>query len=289
MAADILQRFLFERAAVRGEIVQLDASWQEVLKRHEYPPAVRSQLGEMMAACLLLSATLKLEGTMTLQVQGDGPISLMVVEATSERTLRGLAHWRGEVPEGDLKARFGNGRLAITIEPGEGRHRYQGIVAMEGQTIAEAIDGYLERSEQLATRMWLAADGDRAAGLLLQKIPGPGVDEEDWTRIGLLAGTLTERELLDLAPVETLRRLFHEEDLRLFDPEPVSFRCSCSRERVAAMLRGLGREEIRDILSKEEAIEVNCEFCNQHYRFDAVDAEQLWVEQPQPPIAPTRH
>lgn len=306
MSADTLNRFLFPVASVRGELVHLDESWRAVLERHAYPETVRNQLGQMMVASALLTATIKISGSIIMQVQGDGPITLLVVECRpknlseeseadageewrSRYELRGMAQWNGEVPAGDLATTFGTGRLVITIDPGPGMERYQGIVELTGTTLAEAIDGYLERSEQLPTRMWLAADGKQAAGLLLQRLPGSEVDEEHWHRLTTLAATITDKELLELEGREVLHRLFHEEDLQLFPAEPVRFHCSCSRERVANLLRGMGADEIHDIVRTEGAVDVNCEFCNMHYRFDAVDAEQLFVEQPQPEVGKTRH
>lgn len=303
MSADTLHRFLFPVASVRGELVHLDESWCTVLSRHDYPDTVRDQLGQMMVASALLTATIKISGSIIMQVQGDGPITLLVVECRpknmgdtnegdewrSRYELRGMAQWNGEVPAGDLAARFGSGRLVITIDPGPGMERYQGIVELAGSTLAEAIDTYLERSEQLPTRMWLAADNKQAAGLLLQRLPGSEADEEHWNRLAMLASTITDQELLELEGREVLHRLFHEEDLQLFPEEPVAFHCSCSRERVANVLRGMGHEEVVDIIQSEGAVEVDCEFCNMHYRFDAVDAEQLFVEQPQPEVGKTRH
>ncbi len=291
--SDKLHRFLFEEAAVRGELVQLDESWGEVLGRHDYPPRLRHLLGQTLAAGALLAATLKFNGSITLQVRGDGPVSLLVVDVTSERTLRGVAHWKGEVPEGTLREVFGNGQLAITIEPQDGK-RYQGIVALEGDSLADAIDDYLQRSEQLATRMWLAADGEHAAGLLLQRLPrdkaASEAADEGWERLVALSSTITDEELLKLEEREILHRLFHEEDLRLFEAESMRFSCSCSRERVANALRGLGREEVMDIIAERETVDVNCEFCNAHYGFDAVDAERLFTsEEPEVEVPPTRH
>lgn len=313
MNADTLNRFLFPVASVRGELVHLDETWRTVLERHAYPETVRHLLGQMMVASALLTATIKISGSIIMQVQGDGPITLLVVEcrpknlseeSESEQSdveesageawrsryeLRGMAQWNGEVPAGDLASSFGTGRLVITIDPGPGMERYQGIVELTGTTLAEAIDAYLERSEQLPTRMWLAADGKQAAGLLLQRLPGTEADEEHWHRLTTLAATITDKELLELEGREVLHRLFHEEDLQLFPEEPVRFHCSCSRERVANLLRGMGLDEILDIVRTEGAVEVNCEFCNMHYRFDAVDAQQLFVEQPQPEVSKTRH
>ena len=286
--SDTLQRFLFENAAIRGELVHLDATWQAALERHDYPEPVRNLLGEMMVASALLSATLKFEGTLTMQVQGNGPVNFMVVEATSRRTLRGLAHWKGEVPDRELAAQFGDGHLAITIDPESGE-RYQGVVALKGDSLADAIDDYLERSEQLATRMWLTANAESAAGLLLQKLPEQERDEDDWNRITTLGATLTEAELFGVSQQEVIHRLFHEEDVRLFEAEPVSFRCSCSRERVATALRGVGRDEVMDIIDKEGLVETHCEFCNRHYTFDVVDIEQLFVEAPTHELDGTQH
>lgn len=285
---DTLQRFLFEHTPIRGELVHLDAAWQEVLLRQEYPPTVRERLGEMMASCLLLSATLKFKGAVTMQIQGDGPVGLMVVEATAQRTVRGIAQWQGEVMAGELHVQFGAGRLTITIDPGTGGERYQGIVALEGRSLADAIDTYLERSEQLPTRMWLAADGRCAAGMLLQKLPGVDGDDDAWGRVQALGATISTDELLALPGQEIIHRLFHEEDVRLIDSEPVSFHCSCSRERVAGMLYNLGQDEVMDILHSEGAIEVVCEFCNRRYRFEAMDAAQLFAPSA-PDVGSTRH
>src|SRR5512139_865865 len=230
MSADTLHRFLFPVASVRGELVHLDESWCTVLERHDYPEAVRNQLGQMMVASALLTATIKISGSIIMQVQGDGPITLLVVECRpknigdespgeewrSRYELRGMAQWNGEVPAGDLASCFGSGRLVITIDPGQGMERYQGIVELTGSNLAEAIDDYLERSEQLPTRMWLAADGKQAAGLLLQRLPGTEADEEHWHRLTTLAATITDKELLELEGREVLHRLFNEEDLQLF-------------------------------------------------------------------------
>lgn len=286
---DTLQRFLFERMSVRGEVVQLDATWRETLNRHDYPSTVRDLLGEMMAACMLLSATLKFKGALILQLQGDGPINLMVVEATAQRTLRAMAQWQREVPDGDLQAKCGQGTLVITIDTGSGGERYQGVVALEGKSLADALDAYLERSEQLPTRMWLAADEQCAAGLLLQKLPGESEDTDAWERVCALGATISAAELLQLPAQTIIHRLFHEEDVRLFDSEPVSFRCSCSHERVTGMLRSLGYDEVMDVVRTEGLVQVTCEFCNKRYYFDAVDVEQLFVGQGQPGVDATRH
>ena len=272
---DSFQRFIFEEIGVRGELVRLDQSWHSVLDRHPYPANVGSQLGQALAAVVLLSATIKFKGSLILQAQSEGPLHTLVAQATHQRVIRGLAQWHHEVPHGTLAEIYGPGRLALTIQ-NEGAEPYQGIVALEGSNLAEALQTYFTRSEQLATRLWLVADGDRAAGLLLQELPERHGERDDWDRVTLLADTLTEKELLRLPGEELLYRLFNEERVRLFEPEPVTFRCACSRERIENLLRSLGRDEVESILKEKELVEVTCEFCNRRYVFDAVDAHALF-------------
>lgn len=287
---DTLTRFMFEHAEVRGESVRLDATWRAVLARHHYPEPVKKLLGEMMAACALLAATLKFEGALIMQMQGSGPVTLLVVECDSEFHLRATAKWRDELAHDDVRALLGDGKFVITIDPKTGGQAYQGIVALEGATVAEVLEHYMLRSEQLETRLWLASDSHQACGLLLQRLPEKTSDDEDaWNRALNLAGTLTPEELLSLPAREVLHRLFHEEDLRLFEPQPVSFRCTCSRDRVTAMLRMLGLDEVRSILSEQGRIDVDCEFCNQHYSFDPVDAEQIFAAEVLTQPGSTRH
>ncbi len=274
---DRLFRFIFEGLGVRGEIVSLDASWQAALAMHDYPDVVAGQLGQALAASLLLSATLKFKGSLILQAQGDGPISMLVAQATDQQAVRGLAHWQGNVEPGNLQALFGGGRLVLTIKPDQGMP-YQGIVALEGESLSEALQCYFEQSEQLKTRIWFAVDGQRAVGFLLQELPTQEGVDEDWGRIEMLANTITQEELLELPATEVVHRLFHEEAVRLYEPKPVSFRCGCSREKVASSLVSLGREELISILKEKELIEADCDFCNRHYQFDAVDVEQLFVD-----------
>lgn len=289
-SSDSLQRFLFEHAAIRGELVHLDATWRAALERHDYPPAVRGLLGELMAAAALLSAILKFNGSLTLQIQGSGPVGLAVVEATSERTLRGMAHWTGEPDPMPFPALVGEGRFVITIDPREGGQRYQGIVSLEGDTVSAALEHYLARSEQLDSRIWLAADTQHAAGMLLQRLPDRHDEDTDaWNRATHLGATLTRDELLSLPAPEIIRRLYHEEDVRVFDRENMRFHCGCSRERVANVLRMLGYDEVQSILHERGKIDVDCEFCNHHYTFDRVDSEQLFAAESAAPASPTRH
>lgn len=288
-ATDSLHRFLFEGNRVRGEIIHLDATWRALQATTAYPTPVRDLLGEAAAAAALLTPTLKFKGRLTLQVSGGGPVNLLVVQCTSENTLRGLARWKGEPHAGEFGELLGGGRLAITVDPERGKERYQGIVEVGRAGLADTLEGYFAQSEQLGTRIWLAADGYRAAGLLLQQLPGEAEDADAWNRVQQLGGTLTRYELLQLDPERLMRRLFHEEDLRVFESVPFSFRCSCSRGSIEAVLRGLGREEVQSILVEEGAVRVDCDFCGQHYEFDGIDVEGLFTSTEQPRIPPTRH
>lgn len=293
--SDILQRFLFEHAPIRGEIVQLAATWQAVTERHDYPAPLRKILGELMAAGALLAATLKFDGTLILQLHGDGPVKLIVVECTAGHAMRATAKWDGVISEnnpatGGLRALLGKGRFAISLMPESGQQGYQGIVDLDADSIAAAFEHYMATSEQIETRLWLGCDDTRAAGLLVQKLPeGKITDADAWPRIGHLAGTVQPRELLALAPQTLLQRLFHEEDLRVFEPRPVYFRCSCSTERVAGMLRMLGQDEVRSVIAERGEVEVHCEFCNRRYVFDAVDSERIFAAAATAPSGSTRH
>jgi molecular chaperone Hsp33 len=287
---DSLQRFLFEGASVRGEIAHLDATWRAVLERHEFPDSLRSAMGELMAAAALLSATIKFTGSLIMQVQGSGPVKLIVVECTSDQTMRATAKWDGELPKGTFRELVGSGRFVITIAPTDAKQTYQGIVTLEGDSVAAVLEHYMATSEQLETRLWLASDNQQAAGMLLQRLPGAAsADPDAWNRAVKLSETVTALELLRLPARQIIRRLYHEEDIRVFEARVVSFRCSCSRERVVNMLRLLGREEVKSILEERGTVEVNCEFCNRHYSFDPVDAEQVFAAEVVTRVRSTRH
>lgn len=288
--SDSLQRFIFEHAPIRGEMVQLAATWQAVTERHDYPAPLRQVLGELMAAGALLAATLKFEGTMILQLHGSGPVKLIVVECSSGHAMRATAKWDGDIPEGNLRTLLGNGRFAISLVPESGQQSYQGVVDLNADSIAAALEHYMATSEQIATRIWLASDDNRSAGLLLQKLPErESADDDAWPRAEHLASTVRPEELLGLEPQQLLHRLFHEEDLRVFEPRPVFFRCSCSRDRVVGMLRMLGRDEVRSVIAERGEVEVHCEFCNRRYAFDAVDSEAIFAADIAAAAARTRH
>ena len=295
---DALQRFMFENAPIRGELVHLESSWRSVLDRHDYPEVLRNLMGELSAAAVLLAATLKLQGSLVLQIQGKGPIKLLVVECSGagDLQLRATAKWSGDLVLGNLADLIGEGLFVITLDPKDGKQVYQGIVELEGRNVAEMLENYMARSEQLETRLWLSADGNCAAGMLLQKLPDQpdqpgrhGQDADTWERASMLADTLKPEELL-YEPAQTLiHRLYHEDDMRLFDAQPVTFHCSCSRQSVGRMLKMLGRDEVQDILEERGAIEIFCEFCNQRYEFDKIDVELMFVEAAMLAVSEARH
>src|SRR5690554_4591531 len=279
--ADHLQRFIFDSAAVRGEWVQLKQTWQTVKIQREYPPAVADLLGQMLAAAALLAETVKISGRLVLQCRTDGPVSLLMVECTSDHTLRGLANWRGEIADdASMQELLGEGNLAITIENVGAKHPYQGIVSVQGQSIAEMLEMYFAQSEQLKTRIWLATDEHTAGGLMLQQLPeqDPEQHDENWNRINFFAETVTNEELLNLDAVSLLYRLFHEEMVRLLSTTVLEFACTCSRQRVADTIKLLGRQEAEDIITERGFVELACEFCNTHYRFDPVDVAGLFSD-----------
>ncbi|MFL9609129.1 Hsp33 family molecular chaperone HslO [Methylobacillus sp. Pita2] len=278
--SDQLHRFLFESTSVRGNIVHLDESFSQALQHHDFPSVLSQALGELMAASVLLAATLKLQGgALVLQVQGKGPLKLLVVECTSDLGIRATAKWSEELGGMSFSEMVSDGHFVITLDPRDGGQAYQGIVPVEGASIAEILQNYMQRSEQIDTRMWLACNGKSAAGMLVQKLPDQpdNADPDAWNRITMLADTVQDEELLDLAAVSLIKRLFNEEDVRLFKEQAIKFHCSCSRESVGNMLRMLGEEEVADILAEQHTIDINCDFCNAEYHFDQVDAEQLFT------------
>jgi molecular chaperone Hsp33 len=288
---DTLQRFLFEQIGVRGEIIHLDASYRAIINQRNYPKVVRNLLGELLAATVLLSAPLKTSGSLIMQVHGDGPVSLLVAQADYESHVRGLAHWEGEVPEDSFMAALGHGRLVITIDPGQGSERYQGIVELSADSLAASIENYFTQSEQLATFLFLTANETSAVGLLLQVLPHQENQQQTviWEHLMHLSRTITAEELLELPNSEILRRLYHEEDIRLFDSEPISFRCGCDRNKMEVAIRTLPYQEVLEILKEENTVTATCEFCNHSYQFDAVDVEKIFADATFADISSTKH
>lgn len=289
---DQIQRFLFDGTNVRGEIVQLHTAYQEVLDRHAYPEVVSRQLGELLAAVALLTETVKLDGTLSIEVRGNGVLELLMAESNPGGELRAIARLAADRALPDISAGFGEligqGRIVITLDPREGQ-RYQGIVEIGADSLAGCLEAYFTQSEQLPTRLWLAADGEWAAGLLLQQLPDDAAnrDPDAWDRSVHLAATLQEDELLGLEPQALLYRLYHEEPARVFEPKALRFGCTCSRERIAQALYSLGPDELREIHVERRAIDTQCHFCHTRYHFGAAEIESL-IEAPDAP-PPTVH
>lgn len=288
--ADTLHHFLFEDklnnpTPIRGNLVHLNDTYKQVLQHQTMPNILKQALGELMAASALLSATLKMDGTMVLQLQSKGALKLLVVECSSNLEMRATAKWIGEIGNETFLELIQDGQFVITLDPENGE-AYQGIVSIEGKTIAEMLENYMLRSQQIDTSLWLHCDGENASGMLLQKLPDEAEarhfnqDHDAWNRVNVLASTVTSDELQNLPPVELLTRLFSEEDIRLFEAKPSRFHCRCNKTKVGSMLRMLGAEEVNSILAERANIhaniEVNCDFCNRQYVFDAVDVAALF-------------
>ncbi len=300
---DQIQRLLLGEGSVRAQMVTLTRSWREILKRHDLPAVLIAELGRLSAAGVLLAAALKFEGSLVLQIHGDGPVKLMVVESSANGEFRATAKLsEGAVlQDGDsldvLVNSEGKGRFVVTLDPGptaENRQTYQGIVSLDAGAVALMLESYMQRSEQIPTRIWLSANRERACGLLLQKLPGDGgihsaSDNDAWDRLVLLADTVTERELLSLTPEALLHRLFWQEKIQTSETRSCRFACSCTREKVASMLRMLGRREVEEILAERADVEVHCDFCNQRYAFDAIDSAQLFTDTAPAPESDLRH
>ncbi|WP_027857491.1 Hsp33 family molecular chaperone HslO [Marinobacterium jannaschii] len=285
--SDQIQRILFDELDIRGAVVGLEDSYHQALQNHGYPQVIRQVLGELMAAAALLSTNLKFEGRLILQVAGQDAVKVLMAECTDQQELRAIARFDGELPEqASFRELVSGGQMAITIQPKQGQ-RYQGVVPLEGDTLSQCLESYFSASEQLPTQIMLAADGDKAAGMMVQVLPVSGNSDEDWLRISHLTSTLKDEELLYLDNETLLYRLYHEETCRLFEADKVTFRCDCSRERSAASLRYMSREELEQIIEEEGAVAVNCQFCNSSYAFGRADLDQVFVPNDgdeQPPL-----
>ncbi|HQR75343.1 MAG TPA: Hsp33 family molecular chaperone HslO [Burkholderiaceae bacterium] len=288
--SDRLLKFMFRGAPVRGELVRVADAWREMTAHHQYPAPVKRLLGEMVAAAALLASNIKFNGALVMQVHGDGPVKLLVVECQPDLSLRATAKFSEQaVASGatmrELINRTGRGRFAITLDPRDpapGQQPYQGIVPLDGDTMADVLENYMRQSEQLETRLVLAADEDVSAGLLLQRLPDTGgtageIDEDAWDRVTTLGATLSAEELLRLSPENLARRLYSQEVLDHQATLAPRFACRCSRERIGRMLVSLGREEVDSIIAELATVTVTCDFCGRQYAFDVVDAAQLFA------------
>jgi molecular chaperone Hsp33 len=299
---DQLLQFTFAHHNVRGEITRVNTSLNEILNKHPYPPAIQHLLAEVVTAASLLSATIKFDGLLVLQARGSGPITTLMAECSNTQAIRGIARWDTDLDpqkidpqETDLRKLLGKAQLAISIVPRQGK-RYQGIVPLEDGQLAHCLESYFRQSEQLNTRIWLSTNlvGQSpehhhtpdtmpvGAGLLLQQLPDSSLlddtqntTQETWEHLSHLAATITPDELLHLAAEDILYRLFHQDPVNLLDKKPITFQCSCSRERTQQTLLGLGEHELKQLMEKQKTITINCQFCNETYHYDTVDIAQL--------------
>ncbi|MEQ9880911.1 Hsp33 family molecular chaperone HslO [Pectobacterium brasiliense] len=279
MAHDQLHRYLFENYAVRGELVTVNETYQRILTNHDYPVAVQTLLGEMLVATSLLTATLKFSGDITVQLQGDGPLKLAVINGNHQQQMRGVARLQGDIaPGSSLKEMVGNGYLVITITPTDGE-RYQGVVGLEGETVAECLESYFQQSEQLPTRLFIRTgqhDGKQAAaGMLLQVLPAQDADRNDFDHLAQLTTTVKADELFTLPATEVLYRLYHQEEVTVYDPQDVEFRCHCSRDRCADALMTLSDQEVNEMIEQDGEIDMHCDYCGTHYLFNSLDIRAI--------------
>ncbi|MFV0663205.1 Hsp33 family molecular chaperone HslO [Denitromonas sp.] len=283
----LVQPFLFDDLDIRGSIVQINDAWRAMIDQRGYSPAVRAILGELTAVTAIMSANLKQAGRLTFQMQGHGPLSLMVVDCTEALNLRGYAKTDASIAGSTLGEIIGDGRLQLTLDIAGLDQPYQSLVPIEGDTVATVFEHYLAQSEQQPAALWLVANGDTAAGLFLQKLPGAEQrDADGWSRVTQLAATVKPDELRNLAPTDVLARLFHEETVRIFTPRPVLHRWPADPEKVKTMLRGLGREEVESVLAAEGVVEIHDDMSNHTYRFDADAVHELFAA---PDAPPTQH
>ncbi|MFJ5400615.1 Hsp33 family molecular chaperone HslO [Pectobacterium sp. CHL-2024] len=279
MAHDQLNRYLFENYAVRGELVTVNETYQRILTNHDYPVAVQTLLGEMLVATSLLTATLKFSGDITVQLQGDGPLKLAVINGNHQQQMRGVARLQGDIaPGSSLKEMVGNGYLVITITPTDGE-RYQGVVGLEGETVAECLESYFQQSEQLPTRLFIRTgqhDGKQAAaGMLLQVLPAQDADRNDFDHLAQLTTTVKADELFTLPATEVLYRLYHQEEVTVYEPQDVEFRCHCSRDRCADALMTLSDQEVNEMIEQDGEIDMHCDYCGTHYLFNSLDIRAI--------------
>ncbi|TRY33267.1 Hsp33 family molecular chaperone HslO [Aliiglaciecola sp. M165] len=282
---DQLHRYIFNKANVRGELVQLHNSYQAILDSQDYPKVIQQLLGELMAATSLLTATLKFEGDIAVQVQSEGALKYAVVNGTHDQKMRGVAKWDQAIRElsSDLTQLLPKGVLVITITPVEGE-RYQGMVALEKPTLSECLEGYFSQSEQLPTKVVLKTEVDtlqpKAGGLFLQVLPTSSEVSDlstrpEFTHLCTLTETIKAEELLDLPATEVLHRLYHQEEIELYSPQPIVFKCTCSKERSALAIANVDKQELLNIIAEDGAVRLNCQYCHQEYAFDAIDVESI--------------
>lgn len=275
---DSLQRFMFEHAGIRGEIAHLKEVYQTIMGQRPYPPMVKNLLGEALISCMLLTGSIKFEGELSLQFQGDDRLPLLIVQCDNQLHLRAFAKYQEDLEVIDYAEAFLKGQMVLTINQYNQTQAYQSIVPIHATSMSENLMHYLAQSEQIASRVWLAVGEDMAAGMLLQLMPGQDTlqREQFWEYAVHLGQTVSEEELLTLDNQTLLHRLYHETELRLFDSRQASFQCRCSEEKMKQIITILGEEEAKQLLQERGEIEVSCDFCNKHFSFDAIDITLLF-------------
>lgn len=273
---DSMQRFTFDNTDVRGELVGLQKSLSDVLSKHDYPEALKIELGKLMAASTLMSATLKYEGRLCLQVRLPGDVSLIQAETTDTGEIRAIARYDESKSIEEIE--LIGGQLVITLEPAVGKP-YQGVVPLDSNKLNESLEFYFSQSEQLGSRFWLECDGTIASGFMLQQLPASEQGDADaWDRLSHLASTLKPEELLTLDNETLLHRLYHEEDVRIYDQEPLRFACTCSKERIGNAIHQVGFEDLMGVIAEQGKVSVDCQFCLQHYSFNKEQIANLFPE-----------
>ncbi|MBB1291220.1 Hsp33 family molecular chaperone HslO [Pseudoalteromonas sp. SR43-6] len=280
MQQDLLHRYLFNELDVRGELVQIENAYNEMIADHNYPDPVKALLGELLVATCLLTATLKFEGEIAVQLQGDGPVKYAVINGDDKQNMRGIARLQSEITGTTVKELIGQGYMVITITPEKGE-RYQGIVPLEHDTLSECIESYFEQSEQLKTRLWFATDttegSAKACGLFLQVLP---VDKqksiEDFAHLEALSNTIKNEELLHLDANTVLTRLYHEDNPRVFEPQAIKFKCGCSRDKTITALVNIGQEELLKDVAEKGTVNINCHYCLKEYVFNEQDIKSIF-------------
>lgn len=275
---DSTQRFIFENLDVRGEITHLHESFKTIMLQHHYPAQIQQFLGEVLVASVLLTTTIKFHGQLTIQLQSDGPIELLVAKCDHHLNIRGLAQWKIDAIQADFDRALGEGSLVITIEQDKQVQPYQSIVPLNHQSVAQALEFYFLQSEQLPTKIWLAVEADRAAGMLLQKLPSiiPTEEEEHWQELMRLSDQMEPEELLRCQNKHLLQQLYPEDDLRLFNINAVQFHCGCSIAKMQNAILTMGEAEINDILKDQEEVVVTCEYCNHEYAFGREEVANIF-------------
>ena len=273
---DCVHRFILKNLHVRGQWVQLNRAYQAIQAIHPYPLRISMLIGEALAASALISSTLKYEGKTTLQIEGPGPIKLLLAQCNHLLQLRGLAKWDENIDLHSDTELFAEAQCLISITQSASQEAYNGIVALEQESLALCLAHYFEQSEQLPTKFYFASTHDNIVGLMLQTLPDEEMTEDMWQHVTCLADTLTQPELLTVPPVELMHRLFHSEDTQWFMPQEVEFKCSCSPQKSEQAILTLGEKEAMDIFNTTQSLMVNCEFCNQSYEFDKIDVYQIF-------------